>query len=322
MGRAKVRPILHLANRLMCCRSSPRYHGSMTNVLEQLSNDISSIVDRAAGSVVQVYGRRRPFSGVVFGKGLVLTPAHADEDAVSVRAGDHSLDGAVLGRVANMGLTVVRVDGLAVPALDAAGEPKPGNLAIAIGRTWSGGVMSALAAVSVVGGPLRTGRSASIDRVIRIQQPPHGALAGGALVDAAGRALGVITVFAIRHTTVVIPASLAWAAGATTSQQGGTRPGFLGVSSLAVELPERQRGGRAQEYGLLVSHVVSGSPAEAGGVLVGDIIVGFGGEALQEPEEMVTRLRGGHVGKPVPITVIRGTSVQDVTVTPGERPSR
>ena len=34
-----------------------------------------------------------------------------------------------------------------------ADEPRPGHLAMAVGRTWSGGVMAAFAPVAVVGGP-------------------------------------------------------------------------------------------------------------------------------------------------------------------------
>ena len=90
---------------------------------------------------------------------------------------------------------------------------------------------------------------------------------------------------------------------------------------MAVPLPERQRAGRAQEFGLLVSHVAAQSPAETGGLLVGDVIVGFDGEAVQDPEELVTRLRGNRVGAAVPVTVIRGTSAVDVTVTIRERPT-
>ena len=74
-------------------------------------------------------------------------------------------------------------------------------------------MFSALAPVAVVGGPLRTGRASEIARVIRIGLAPHGALTGGALVDGAGHTLGVITAMAIRGTTVVIPAALAWAGG-------------------------------------------------------------------------------------------------------------
>ena len=175
------------------------------------------------------------------------------------------------------------------------------------------------APVAVVGGPLRTGRSSAIDRVIRIQQSPHGALTGGALIDPNGHALGIITAMAIRGTTVVIPAALAWAAANTVATEGGAKQGFLGVSSLPVPLPERQRTGRAQSSGLLISHVAAGSPAESGGLLVGDVIVGFGGEAIEDAESLVNRLRGKAVGADVPVTVIRGTTAVDVTVAVRER---
>jgi S1-C subfamily serine protease len=193
---------------------------------------------------------------------------------------------------------------------------------VAIGRTWSGGVMASWAPVAVVGGPLRTGRASSIERVIRIQLAPHGALNGGALIDASGRALGLVTAMAIRGTTVVIPASIAWGASVRAAAEGGTRQGFLGISSIPVPLPERQRAGRPQGSGLLISQVSAGSPAEQAGLLVGDVLVGFDEAAITDAEELVNRLRGDRVGKAVPVTVIRGAAAVDVTVTVGERPSK
>lgn len=181
--------------------------------------------------------------------------------------------------------------------------------------------MAALAPIAVVGGPLRTGRASSLERVIRIQQSPHGALHGGALIDPAGQALGIVTSMAIRGTTVVIPAALAWAAASRVMAEGGTRQGYLGIGSLPVPIPGKQRS-KGHERGLLVSHVAASSPADSAGLLVGDVIIAFDGEAVQEPEELVTRLRGDRLGKPVPITIVRGTSVQDVTVTIGERPKQ
>ncbi len=291
------------------------------NTWTSLSNEIEAAVEKAAPSIVQVHGHRRITAGIVVGDNLIATPAATDDDKVAVLIGDsQTAEGLVLGRIGSMGLTVVRVDGLSRPALAAAREPKPGHLAVAVGRTWSGGVMATLAPVAVVGGPLRTGRTGTIDRVIRIQQPPHGALNGGALINADGEALGIITSLAIRGTTVVIPASIAWAAAAKTASEGGIKQGFLGVSSMAVPLPERQRAGRTQTSGLLVSHVASNSPAEASGLLVGDVIVGFAGETVQDPESLVTRLRGHAVGVAVPITVLRGANAVDVSVTVGERP--
>ena len=126
----------------------------------------------------------------------------------------------------------------------------------------------------------------------------------------------------IRGTTVVIPASLAWAAATKVATEGGTKQGFLGVSSASVAIPERQRGGRSQGFGLLISQVSQHSPAETAGLLVGDVLVSFDGEPIEHAEDLVTRLRGNRIGKAVPITVLRGAAPVDVSVTVGERPNR
>jgi S1-C subfamily serine protease len=296
----------------------------MSDILTSLSESLANAVDQAAPSIVQVFGHRRPAAGVVFAPDLILAPAQAvDDEVAAVRvAGGATHEGAVLGRAFSMGLAVVRVPNLGLAPLEPTAEPRVGHLALAVGRTWSGGVMSTLTNVTVVGGPLRTGRASQLDRVIRIAQAPHGALVGGALIDGRGRALGVVTASDIRGTTVVIPASLAWGIGQQIVAQGGTRQGFLGVSSSTIDLPERQRGGREQAHGLLVTGVVEGSPAEAAGVLIGDVIVAFNGEAIQEPEALVTRLRGERVEKTATLTILRGGEVRDLAVTIGERPVR
>lgn len=291
------------------------------NTWTSLSNEIAAAVEKAAPSIVQVHGHRRVSAGLVVAPNLVATPASTDDDKIAVLTGENqTVEGVVLGRIGNMGLTVVRVDGLDRPTLAPAQEPTPGQLGVAVGRTWSGGIMAMLAPIAVVGGPLRTGRTGAIDRVIRIQQSPHGALNGGALINSEGQALGIITSLAIRGTTVVVPAALAWAAASKAASEGGVKQGFLGVSSMPVSLPDRQRAGRSQTSGLLISQVAANSPAEGGGLLVGDVIVAFGGDVIEDAESLVTRLRGSKVGTAVAVTVIRGTNAIDVTVTVSERP--
>jgi serine protease Do len=295
----------------------------MNDIFTSLSSQLAQAAEQAAASVVQVYARRRPVAGLAVAEDLVLTPAqHIDEDVVVVRRGDgHTTEGTVLGRSPGTGLAVIRVPGLGVPPARHAAEPRVGHLAIAVGRTWSGGLFASLTSVVVVGGPLRTGRASEIARVIRTGSAPHGATTGGALVDGDGRTLGIITSAAIRGTTVVIPIDLAMAAAADVTAQGGARQGFIGVSSTAVNLPARQRAGRMQEYGLLVTGLVEGSPADTAGLLVGDIIVGFEGTAVQEPEQLVMRMRGERVGKPASLTILRGGTVHELPVTVGERRS-
>ncbi len=296
----------------------------MSTAFSDLSNQLAAAVDRAAASVVQVLGHRRPTTGVVFAGDLVAAPARAigDNTAVIRLPGGGTAEGAVLGHALSIGMAVVRVPNLGIAPLQLAPEPKVGHLAIALGRTWSGGLMASVTNVAVVGGPLRTGRTSQLERVIRIAQPPHGALAGGALVDGDGRGLGLVTASAIRGTTVVLPANLAWSLADHVVKHGGTRQGFLGISSSTVTLPARQRGELMHEHGLLVTGIEANSPADAGGLLVGDIIVAFDGQAVEEPETLLTLLRSDRVGKPATLRIVRGVKVEDLAVTVGERSAR
>jgi serine protease Do len=292
------------------------------SILSDLSRELAATIERAAPSVVQVQGHHRPAAGVVVAADLIAAPARAlgDETAVIRLHDGRTVDGAVVGHALSMGLAVVRAPGLGVEPLSPAGEPKAGYLAVAIGRTWSGAVMASVTNVAVVGGPLRTGRTSQLERVIRIAQSPHGALTGGALIDGDGQALGLLTGSEIRGTTVVVPAAAAWPAAQQAAAQGGTKQGFLGVSSNTVAIPERQRGSHAQEYGVLITGLVGGGPADSAGLLVGDIIIGFDDQPVQDAESLVTLLRGDRVGKAVTLAVLRGVKAQDVAVTVGERP--
>src|SRR5262249_52274131 len=61
-----------------------------TDLLHTLSNQLADSVDSAAPSVVQVQGRRRPASGLVYADNVVLTTVRAigRGDAPHVRRGD------------------------------------------------------------------------------------------------------------------------------------------------------------------------------------------------------------------------------------------
>src|SRR6266403_257166 len=88
--------------------------------------------------------------------------------------------------------------------------PRVGHLALAVARSWSNVVTASAGIVSVIGGPLPTGRRRAIDEVIRTTAPMHDGFAGGAFLDTAGGLVGVATAAAIRGLGIVIPASIAW----------------------------------------------------------------------------------------------------------------
>jgi S1-C subfamily serine protease len=87
-----------------------------------------------------------------------------------------------------------------------------------------------------------------------------------------------------------------------------------------VPLPQALRdqlGG--QETGLIVLSLVSGGPAENGGLLIGDVLVGLEGQQLSDAEDLQSQLTPERVGKPAQLRVVRGGELRDVTITLGQR---
>jgi S1-C subfamily serine protease len=298
----------------------------MTNdLLTSFSNQLADAVSAAAPSVVQVQGRRRPASGLVYANNVVLTTVRAlgREDGLHVRRHDGvTLDAGLAGWDPTTSLAVLRVAGLDTPAIAPAATPaRVGHLALAVARSWSNVVTASAGLVSVIGGPLPTGRRRAIDEVIRTTAPMHDGFAGGAFLDTSGALIGIATAAAIRGLGVVIPAAIAWKTAATVLEHGSLKRGYLGVAGQAVALPERQRGADGREHALLVVGVTAESPAAAAGILVGDVLLEFDGHAVNSPEDLLDLLGGDRVGRKVPLRVRRGSTVTDVTVTVGERPA-
>jgi len=295
-----------------------------SDYLTSLSDAFADAVAAAAPSVVQVQGRRRPASGLVYRDEAVLTMVRTlgREDGLHVRRDDGgTFDAELAGWDPTTSLAVLRVPGLSAPPITpATTAPRVGNLALAVGRSFSNVVSASAGIVAVIGGPLRTSRRRAIDQVIRTTAPMHDGFSGGALLDARGGLLGIATSTEIRGTTVVIPASIAWATAATVLEHGGLKRGYLGIAGQPVQLPEHQRAGD-RTSALLVVGVTGNSPAAAAGILVGDILTDLDGEAIESPEDLLDRLVGDRVGRQVKIRVLRGGASTELPVTVGERPN-
>lgn len=296
------------------------------NVLTSISDAFADAVDAAAGSVVQVHGRRRPASGVVYADGVVATLARTlgREDGLHVRQADGTLlDAELAGWDPATSLAVLRVPGLTAPALTPAPTPaRVGHLAVAIARSWSNAVTASVGTVAIIGGPLATGRRRAIEQVIRTTAPMHDGFAGGAFVNTDGALAGITTAAAIRGLGVVIPAGIAWKTVASVLQHGRPIRSWLGIAGQPAALPESQQRGEARESALLVVGVTPGSPAEQAGVLIGDLLLDFDGSPVRSPDDLLALLIGDTVGRAVPVRVLRGAATATLAVTPVERPER
>lgn len=294
-------------------------------MLTDLSNQMADVIATAAPSIVQVQGRRRPASGIAYADDVVVTTMKAlgREDGLRVRQHEgRAFDAELAGWDPTTSLAVLRVPGLqGRPLAPATTSARVGHLALAVARSWSNAVTASSGIVSVIGGPLPTGRRRAIDEVIRTTAPMHDGFAGGAFLNTSGGLLGVATAAEIRGLGVIIPTAIAWKAAAGILEHGGTKRGYLGIAGQAVALPENQRGAEGREEALLVIAVTAGSPAAGAGVLVGDVIVAFDGQPVESPEDLLDLLIGDRVGRGVKLHVLRGGAAQDIVVTVGERPA-
>jgi S1-C subfamily serine protease len=295
-----------------------------TKLLSTLSTQMADAVAAVEPSVVQVQGGRRPVSGIAYDRHVVLTSGRAlgREDGLHVASGGNAGAAELVGWDPASGLAVLRTDGLTLaPATPAVSAPRVGQIVLPIARSWSNALTASAGIVAVIGGPLRTGRGRAIDQIIRITAPMHDGFAGGAVADAEGRVIGIATSARIRGLAVVVPADIAWKSAAHVLEHGRPRVGFLGVSGQSVRLDDRQQGDAGVDRGLLVVAVTKSSPADAGGVLMGDIIVALDGQPIASADDLLGLLREERIGRSVPVRILRGGSAQTLTVTIGERPA-
>src|SRR5215204_6653899 len=251
-------------------KANPLEESNMENVKESsdllaaLSDGMADAVQNIAASVVKVNGRRRRSgSGVVIAQNAVLTASHVlerEEDLSVVTADGRTLPAQFIGRDPSSDLAVLSVEDLNVEAAaPAVGEPRIGQLALAVGSPGRGeGPRASLGVVSSVGGPMRTWRGPRLERYIQTDATPYPGFSGGPLIDARGRVLGILVSSWGRGAAFAIPADVAWRTAGTLSERGSLKRGYLGILSQPVRLPDGERLGLTQRGGLLVVGVEEG----------------------------------------------------------------
>lgn len=296
----------------------------MSNVLVELSNAMAAAAEVVGASTVMVNARRRiPATGIAYAADLILTANHVveREEGITVTLNDGTEVPATLaGRDHGTDLALLRLERpLAKPA-ETTQDARVGQLVLALGRPSNAGIEASLGVVSALGGPVHT-RHGAIDKYIRTDTTPFPGFSGGPLADADGRVVGLNTSGFGHGAALTIPADLAWKVAEQLAKHGSVRRGYLGVRSQGVEISEAAQKAlkREQATGLILIGVESDSPAEAAGLIVGDIIVSIDGQPVQTHDELFARLSGDVIGRSTPVEVLRGGQPQSMSVKIGAR---
>ena len=292
--------------------------------LKEISSGIAGVVEQAGPSVVRIEaGRRFPGSGIVWAAdGTIVTADHVIEQEDEIRVGlpDGQLVAATLaGRDPGTDLAVLRAQasGLSVPSWSD-GAAKVGQLVVALARPGRT-VRARLGIISAVGEAWRTPMGGELDRYLEADMTPGFGFSGGMLVDTDGRVLGMNTAGLLRRAALTVPVPTLRKVVGMLLAHGKIRRGYLGIGAHPVRLPAGLEQQVGQRVGLIVVSVEPGSPAERGGLGLGDVIVAVDGTLVRSHDDVAAQLTSEKVGASLRIRLVRGGAVKELSVTVAER---
>ena len=298
----------------------------MANVLAELSAGLAEAVESAGPSIVRVEGRRRiPASGIIWSAdGVIVTANHVvrRDEGIKIGLGDgQTVNASVAGRDPSTDLAVLRAEAGELPAAARVGKGyQVGHLVLALGRPGRT-VQATLGVVSALGDSWRTSMGGQIDRYLQTDVVMYPGFSGGPLVDSSGQVIGLNTSALMRGVSLTVPTPTLERTAEALLTHGRMRRGFLGVSTQSARLPAAVREEAGQETGLLIVNVEPDSPADSGGLVLGDTIVGLDGTAVRHHDDLLALLTGDRVGQKTPVQIVRGGELRSLNVTIGERSS-
>jgi len=301
--------------------------------LDAYSRTVVGVAERLSPSVANLRllrGRRTAGAGsavVLTPDGFLLTCAHV---AGGGRRGLASFtDGSeipfeVIGADPLSDLAVLRAESgdLQAAPLGRAEEVKVGQLVVAIGNPhgFAGSVTAGV--VSALGRSLPArghGTVRTIDNVIQTDAALNPGNSGGALADSAGRVIGINTAVAGIGLGLAVPMNtLTRRIVAALMSDGRVRRAYLGIAGAPRPLPPPARARWGDEPCVEVAQVVEGSPAEAGGLQGGDLLVELDGERIGGVQDVQRAMEEDVIGTRVVAVVLRHGLERRLVVVPRE----
>jgi serine protease Do len=143
---------------------------------------------------------------------------------------------------------------------------------------------------------------------------------GGGLINARGELVGINTAIysqsgGYQGIGFAVPSNLARRVMNDLIQFGEVRRGSIGYLEVApVSTREAEQFGLPSPRGALVSRMARNSAAYEAGIRPGDVIVSFGGQAVQDASHFLRLLADAKIGSTVRLELIRDGQTRDVQV--------
>lgn len=322
---------LALAAALACvsaqawCASSSKDAVSCARVPSARIVSYRDAVARVAPSVVTVYSAhtaRRPLalasevvtglgSGVIIdARGDILTNYHVVKDAseLAVALADGTLHLAhIVGADAASDIALLRIEATGLPPIELAdmNDVAVGDVVLAVGNPLGVGQT---VTQGIVGAIVRKGMS-PVENFIQTDAAINPGNSGGALIDTAGRLVGINTAI-LSHSGgnegigFAIPVDYVQTVASALKTNGRVARAWLGITT----------GAPSSGNGAVVIAVQADGPADHAGILSGDVIVRVGDKPVVHPQDARSIVLGADPGTHVPIEVLRNGKRASIAV--------
>lgn len=272
-------------------------------------------------------------SGVIIDRqGHVLTNNHVVRGAEEIKvrlSDDREFKAEIVGQDPETDVALIKLqideplssDEVAI--LGDSDEIQVGDWAIAVGnpfglaRTVTVGVISAKGRsnLDIVGG------APAYQNFIQTDASINFGNSGGPLVNIRGQVIGINTAINVQGQGIgfAIPINMAKKVGNELKDQGKVVRGYLGMLPQEITPDIAEAKELSSTEGVLVGQVNEDTPAEQGGLKVGDVIIAFAGQKIKTVAQFRMLVAEKSPGSKVPITVIRDGKKKELTVTLGDR---
>jgi len=235
------------------------------------------------------------------------------------------LSGAVVGGDDETDIAVIKVEGKDFHAAEFADSDllKVGQPVLAIGNPLGlpGGPTVTSGVISSLRRNLSFGPGDGLP-VIQTDAAVNPGNSGGPLVDLQGRvvAINTATIPFAEGIGFAIPINAALGVARQILEHGHVQRPWLGVAGYDVDRRVAAYYGITSRQGVFLAEVTSGSPAEAAGLQVGDVLTSLGGRALSGVADLVDGLRERAIGDTIDIQAERRGQAFRVKATLASRP--
>ena len=308
-------------------------HSSLSNIIEEALPSVVNVkVTSASGGLL---GGGEGSGVVIDESGVILTNYHVVQCAVRVRVvftdDREPVEGTIIGAVPERDLAVVQADadGLEAVPIGSSEDLRLGDDVIAIGFPL--GLGGPTVTRGILSGEDRNieaqtadGEVESLEGLLQTDAAINPGNSGGALIDRAGRLIGINTAVAgaAENIGFAIAIDRALPVIEEILDEPAARQAWLGVSlgSVATDFEALDLDLPADTRGALVAAVFGGSPADEAGLPEGSVVLSANGTAIENAEDLMGILSDLSPGDEVDLTVLTPTGRRAVSARLTQRP--